>query len=239
MRVVFMGTPEFAVPSLRKLAEAAEVTLVVTRPDAVRSRGKKLEPSPVKVTALELGIPVLEASRIREEQLAAVRAAEPDLIAVAAYGCILPDALLEIAPKGCVNVHASLLPRWRGAAPVQRAVLAGDERVGVSRSSMSSTRAPTARRPPARWASAGLPSSCSSLPSWVRMSWLMPCQALRTARPSGSSRTRAWSPMPTRSTRARCASPLQTARLQTCGACEPRAMRLPRVFRWMARALAC
>ena len=132
MRVVFMGTPEFAVPSLRKLAEAAEVTLVVTRPDAVRSRGKKLEPSPVKVTALELGIPVLEASRIREEQLAAVRAAEPDLIAVAAYGCILPDALLEIAPKGCVNVHASLLPRWRGAAPVQRAVLAGDECVGVS-----------------------------------------------------------------------------------------------------------
>ncbi len=132
MRVVFMGTPSFAVPSLAAVAERHEVTLVVTRPDAVRSRGKRLEPSPVKEKALELGLPVLEASRIREDQLAAVRAAAPDVICVAAYGCILPDDLLAVAPMGAVNVHASLLPRWRGAAPIQRAILAGDERAGVS-----------------------------------------------------------------------------------------------------------
>ncbi len=132
MRVVFMGTPEFAVPSLQKLAEAHEVSLVVTRPDAVRSRGKKLEPSPVKAAALELGLPVLEANRMTEEAMEALRAAAPDIICVAAYGCILPDSVLELAPLGCVNVHASTLPRWRGAAPIQRAILAGDERAGVS-----------------------------------------------------------------------------------------------------------
>lgn len=132
MRVVFMGTPAFAVPSLTALAEAFEVALVVTRPDAVRSRGKKLEPSPVKVRALELGLPVLETSRMTEEALGALRAAEADVFCVAAYGCILPDEVLTMAPAGCVNVHASLLPRWRGAAPIQRSILAGDERTGVS-----------------------------------------------------------------------------------------------------------
>lgn len=132
MRVVFMGTPDFAVPSLAALAARHEVTLAVTRPDAVRSRGKRLEPSPIKKKAVELGLPVLEASRIREDELAAVRAAAPDVVCVAAYGCILPDDLLRVAPLGAVNVHASLLPRWRGAAPIQRAILAGDERAGVS-----------------------------------------------------------------------------------------------------------
>ena len=132
MRVVFMGTPEFAVPSLEALAGAAEVVLVVTRPDAVRGRGRELVPSPVKECACKLGIPVLEASRIREEELARVRDAAPDLIAVAAFGCILPAELLAIPALDCVNVHASTLPRWRGAAPIQRAILAGDERAGVS-----------------------------------------------------------------------------------------------------------
>ncbi|MBQ6650651.1 MAG: methionyl-tRNA formyltransferase [Atopobiaceae bacterium] len=132
MRVVFMGTPEFAVPSLSALADAYEVVLVLTRPDAVRARGKELEPSPVKARALELGLPVLETSRITPEALEAVREAGPDVIAVAAYGCILPDSILDVAPLGCVNVHASLLPRWRGAAPIQRAVLAGDRRAGIS-----------------------------------------------------------------------------------------------------------
>jgi len=132
MRVVFMGTPDFAVPSLRLLAERHDVTLVVTRPDAVRSRGKRLEPSPVKHAALELGLPVLETSRITDEAFARVADERPDVIAVAAYGCILPDRLLELAPLGCVNVHGSLLPRWRGAAPIQRAVLCGDERAGIS-----------------------------------------------------------------------------------------------------------
>lgn len=132
MRIVFMGTPDFAVPSLKLLAKKHEVTLVVTRPDAVRSRGKKLEPSPVKAASLELGIAVLETTRVTPEVLDRVRGEQPEVIAVAAFGCILPDALLEVAPHGCVNVHGSLLPRWRGAAPIQRAVLEGDERAGIS-----------------------------------------------------------------------------------------------------------
>ena len=132
MRVVFMGTPAFAVPSLTALAREHEVALVVTRPDAVRSRGKRLEPSPVKEAALELGLPVLETARMTPEALEALRGAAADIFCVAAYGCILPDAVLTMAPLGCVNVHASLLPRWRGAAPIQRAILAGDEVAGVS-----------------------------------------------------------------------------------------------------------
>ena len=132
MRIVFMGTPDFAVPSLRALATAHDVALVLTRPDAVRSRGKKLEPSPVKAAALELGLPVLEAKRMEPEVVDALRAARADVFCVAAYGCILPDEVLTMAPLGCVNVHASLLPRWRGAAPIQRAILAGDAEAGVS-----------------------------------------------------------------------------------------------------------
>lgn len=132
MRVVFMGTPSFAVPSLRKLADAHDVVLVLTRPDAVRSRGKKLEPSPVKETALELGLPVIEANRMTPEVFDALHAANADVFCVAAYGCILPDEVLTMAPLGCVNVHASLLPRWRGAAPIQRSILEGDAKTGVS-----------------------------------------------------------------------------------------------------------
>lgn len=132
MRIVFMGTPAFAVPSLRALAGAHDVRLVLTRPDAVRGRGRRLEPSAVKAAATELGIDVLEAKRITDEVMDAIRAAEPDAVVVAAFGCILPDAVLTAAPLGCVNVHASSLPRWRGAAPIQRAILSGDARAGVS-----------------------------------------------------------------------------------------------------------
>ncbi len=132
LRVVFMGTPEFAVPSLEALALDHDVALVLTRPDAVRGRGRALVPSPVKARAIELGLPVLEASRVTPEVMGALRDAAPDVICVAAYGCILPDEVLELAPGGCVNVHASLLPRWRGAAPIQRAILAGDAETGVS-----------------------------------------------------------------------------------------------------------
>ena len=133
MRIVFMGTPEFAVPSLTSLVAAGnEIALVVTRPDAVRGRGKKLEPSPVKAKALELGLPVVEANRMTPEVVEALQAAQADIFCVAAYGCILPDEVLHMAPLGIVNVHASLLPRWRGAAPIQRAILAGDEVAGVS-----------------------------------------------------------------------------------------------------------
>jgi methionyl-tRNA formyltransferase len=132
MRVVFMGTPDFAVPSLEALDEAFEVVAAVTRPDAVRARGKKLEPSSVKTAALSRGIEVVETKKITPEILELIGEMKPDAIAVAAFGCILPDELIALAPLGCVNVHASILPRWRGAAPVPRAVLAGDREVGVS-----------------------------------------------------------------------------------------------------------
>ena len=132
MRIVFMGTPEFACPSLSAVSKSHDVVRVVTRPDAVRGRGKRLEPSPVKALAGELGLAVIEASRMTPEVMGELRAAKADLCVVAAYGCILPDELLEMFPLGCVNVHASLLPRWRGAAPIQRAVLEGDELAGAS-----------------------------------------------------------------------------------------------------------
>lgn len=133
MRVVFMGTPEFAVPSLEKIVAAGhDVPLVVTRPDAVRGRGKKLVPSPVKARALEFGLKVVEANRMEPAVIEEFEAAHADIFCVAAYGCILPDPVLTMAPLGIVNVHASLLPRWRGAAPIQRAILAGDEFAGVS-----------------------------------------------------------------------------------------------------------
>lgn len=134
MRVIFMGTPEFAVPSLVALDEAYDVVGVVTRPDAVRGRGKRLEPSPVKAEAQAQArdLRVIETNRITPEVLDELSGLGADIVCVAAYGCILPDSVLTIAPLGCVNVHASLLPRWRGAAPVQRAILAGDERAGVS-----------------------------------------------------------------------------------------------------------
>lgn len=130
MRVLFMGTPNFAVPSLEALDKNFEVVAAVTRPDAVRGRGKKLVPSPVKVAAQEREIPVIETSRITPVVLAQLKDLAPDVICVAAYGALLPDSVMEIAPT--VNVHGSLLPRWRGAAPIQRAILAGDERAGVS-----------------------------------------------------------------------------------------------------------
>ena len=132
MRVVFMGTPDFAVPSLKKLAHDHQVALVITRPDAVRGRGKTLEPSPVKECAQELGLPVLEANRMTPEVISAMQEAQPEALCVVAFGCILPDEVISLAPYGALNVHASLLPRWRGAAPIQRAILAGDARAGVS-----------------------------------------------------------------------------------------------------------
>ena len=133
MKIVFMGTPDFAVPSLRALVEAGhDVRLVVTRPDAVRGRGKKLVASPVKEAATELRLPVIEANRMTAEVVDALKDADADIYCVAAYGCIIPDAVLTMAPLGIVNVHASLLPRWRGAAPIQRCILAGDAETGVS-----------------------------------------------------------------------------------------------------------
>ncbi len=133
MRVVFMGTPAFAVPSLRLLAEHHEVVAVYSRPDSVSGRGGSTRPSEVSLVAEELGIPIHCPATLRDETaVQMLRDLNADIVVVAAYGLILPVDVLSAAPLGAVNVHASLLPRWRGAAPIQRAILAGDERAGVS-----------------------------------------------------------------------------------------------------------
>ncbi len=132
MRVVFMGTPPFAAAVLEELSRAYDVVGVYTRPDAVRGRGKARTASPVKVLAERLGLPVSTPRTLRDPQEGeALSALAPDVICVAAYGCLLPRDVLDIPPLGCVNVHASLLPRWRGAAPIERAILAGDDETGI------------------------------------------------------------------------------------------------------------
>lgn len=132
MRIVFAGTPEFAVSSLRAAARHHEVVAVYTQPDRPAGRGRGLAPSPVKLEAVARGIPVYQPESLKEaaaqQQL---RDLQPDLMVVVAYGLILPKAVLAIPTHGCWNVHASLLPRWRGAAPIQRAIQAGDAKTGV------------------------------------------------------------------------------------------------------------
>ena len=132
MRIVYMGTPQFAADILEQLIPHHDVVAVYTRPDAVRGRGKTLAPSPVKEVAQAAGIEVRTPRTLRDEAVQDELAAlEPDVICVAAYGAILPKEVLAIPRHGCLNVHGSLLPRWRGAAPIERAILAGDEEVGV------------------------------------------------------------------------------------------------------------
>lgn len=132
MRVVFMGSPRFAADILEELAQHSDVVCVYTQPDRVRGRGNKLVPTPVKELAASLGIevrtPVTLKDPVESSRLAALK---PDVVCVAAYGAILPKNVLDIPTHGCINVHASLLPRWRGAAPVERAIMAGDEFAGV------------------------------------------------------------------------------------------------------------
>ena len=133
MRVVFMGTPVFAVPCLEMLADAAEIVGVITQPDRPRGRGGSIRESAVKRRALVLNLPIMQPEKQRDEAfLAQLRRWRPDIIIVAAYGQILPVAVLELPPLGCLNLHASLLPRWRGAAPIPAAILAGDARAGIS-----------------------------------------------------------------------------------------------------------
>jgi methionyl-tRNA formyltransferase len=132
MRIVFAGTPEFAVPSLRAAARQHEVVAVYTQPDRPAGRGRGLAASPVKLEAVARGIPVLQPESLRgAEARQVLRDLAPDLMVVVAYGLILPRAVLAIPTHGCWNVHASLLPRWRGAAPIQRAIQAGDTETGV------------------------------------------------------------------------------------------------------------
>ncbi|MCL4874433.1 methionyl-tRNA formyltransferase [bacterium] len=132
-KIIFMGTPLFAVPSLRALTDAGhEILAAVTRPDKPRGRGLAPLPSPVKLLALEKGIPVLEPVKLRDESfMEGLKSLSPDLIAVVAYGKILPPAVLSLPPKGCINLHASLLPKYRGAAPINRAIMNGEKETGV------------------------------------------------------------------------------------------------------------
>lgn len=134
LRVVYFGTPEFAVPTLRTLVDSRhEVVALISQPDRPRGRGHHLAPTPTKVLAESKGVRVLQPERIRDEGfLPTISALAPDLGVVAAYGKILPESLLQIPRLGMVNVHASLLPRWRGAAPVHRAVIAGDRETGIT-----------------------------------------------------------------------------------------------------------
>lgn len=134
MRLIFAGTPQVAVPSLRALADSDhEVVAVITRPDARVGRGRRLEPSPVKVAAEELGLPVLTPTSPTDPDFrAALTELQPDCCPVVAYGALLPAEVLDVPTHGWVNLHFSLLPAWRGAAPVQRAIMAGDEITGAS-----------------------------------------------------------------------------------------------------------
>ena len=142
MRVVFAGTPEFARVALQRLHAAGfHIPLVLTQPDRPAGRGMKLQASPVKQFATGLGIPVAQPRSLRldgkfaqdaGQARAALQAAQADVMVVAAYGLILPQWVLDLPPRGCLNIHASLLPRWRGAAPIHRAIEAGDERTGVT-----------------------------------------------------------------------------------------------------------
>lgn len=133
LRAVFMGSPDFAVPSLHAVARRCDLRAVVSQPDRPAGRGRKLKPPAVKIAAEALGVPVLQPTAVRDGKLRALlEPYAPELIVVTAYGRILAADVLELPEHGCVNVHASLLPRWRGAAPIQRAVLAGDARTGVA-----------------------------------------------------------------------------------------------------------
>lgn len=134
MRIVFMGTPSFAVPSLKRLVEDGyEVTLAITQPDKPKGRKRELTPPPVKEYALSVGIPVYQPASLRtDEAYARIAAETPDVIVVAAYGKILPSSILQLPPHGCINVHGSLLPQYRGAAPIQWAVLNGETETGIT-----------------------------------------------------------------------------------------------------------
>jgi len=133
MKIIFMGTPDFALSALKKINEGHEITAVVTQPDRPKGRGKGVAFSPVKDCALALGLPVLQPEKIRDAAfISLLKTYEADAYVVVAYGQMLPQAVLDIPPKGCINIHASLLPKYRGAAPMQRAILNGDEETGIS-----------------------------------------------------------------------------------------------------------
>ena len=134
MRVVYMGTPDFAVRPLKKIYEAGhEIVGVYTQPDAWKGRSKKLQPSDVKKAALELGLNVIQPEKLRESSaVEELRSLAPDIIVVAAYGQILSEDVLNIPKYGCINIHASLLPKYRGASPIEASIINGDEKTGIT-----------------------------------------------------------------------------------------------------------
>ncbi|MFQ5665911.1 MAG: methionyl-tRNA formyltransferase [Candidatus Binatia bacterium] len=134
LRLVFFGTPDFAVPSLRVLLTGSDTVVgVVCQPDKPAGRGQRLTAPPIKQLAVSAGVPLLQPTRLRADEFAdALRAWSPDLVVVAAYGKFLPQRVLDLPPHGCINVHASLLPKYRGAAPIQWAILRGEDRTGVT-----------------------------------------------------------------------------------------------------------
>ncbi len=133
IKTVFMGSPDFSLSALRLLNEQYQVVGVVTQPDRASGRGRELKAPPVKTLALELNIPVIQPEKLREpEAMQQLRDWNPDLIVVAAFGQILKKDVLDLPKYGCINIHASLLPRWRGAAPINAAILAGDEETGIT-----------------------------------------------------------------------------------------------------------
>jgi len=131
MNIIFAGTPDFAVAPLKALASEHQIVAVFTQPDRKAGRGKRLTASPVKETALEIGVPVFQPTTLKD-QTELIRSFKADVMVVVAYGMLLPQEILDIPPLGCLNIHASLLPRWRGAAPIQRAIEAGDSLTGIS-----------------------------------------------------------------------------------------------------------
>ena len=134
MRVVFMGTPDFSVPALKALVDGGhEVTAVITQPDKPKGRGKEVQMTPVKLAAMEYGIPVYQPVKIRDpEFIVRLKEIPADVYVVIAFGQILPKAVLDIPPCGCINIHASLLPKYRGAAPIQWCVIDGEKETGIT-----------------------------------------------------------------------------------------------------------
>ena len=132
-RIVFMGSPDFALPTLQALVENFQVVGVVTQPDRPAGRGRDLKAPPVKALAHKLGLPIIQPQNLKDSQaLEHLKGWNPDVIVVAAFGQILRPNVLNLPPHGCINVHASLLPRWRGAAPINAAILHGDEKTGIT-----------------------------------------------------------------------------------------------------------
>ena len=133
LRAVFMGTAPFSLPTLRSLADTEEVIAVITQPDRPRGRGQEVAPPPAKGLAFDLGLPVLQPERVKDPHfIAQLEALKPDVIVVAAFGQILPPAVLDLTPLGCINVHPSLLPKYRGAAPINWAIIDGEPKTGVT-----------------------------------------------------------------------------------------------------------